>query len=80
LASYQVCDWILPLASDALLSRGYMGDGYIDFPTITRWVAAAGYTGDVEVEIFNQDIWDHPGDEIVSTIAERYARLVQPHL
>jgi len=80
LASYQVCDWILPLASDALLSRGYMGDGYIDFPTITRWVAAAGYTGDVEVEIFNQDIWDRPGDEIVSTIAERYARLVQPHL
>jgi len=80
LASYQVCDWILPLASDALLSRGYMGDGYIDFPTITRWVAAAGYTGDIEVEIFSQDIWDRPGDEIVSTIAERYARLVQPHL
>ena len=80
LASYQVCDWILPLASDALLSRGYMGDGYIDFPTITGWVAATGYTGDIEVEIFNQEIWDRPGDEIVSTIADRYTRLVQPHL
>jgi sugar phosphate isomerase/epimerase len=80
LASYQVCDWNLPIAADPLLSRGYMGDGFIDFPTITRWVAEAGYTGDVEVEIFNQEIWDAPGDEVVSTVAERYGRLVQPYL
>ncbi len=80
LAGYQVCDWILPLADDSLLSRGYMGDGYVDFPTITRWVAAAGYTGDVEVEIFNQEIWDSPADEVVATMAERYERLVLPHL
>ncbi|MEE6281608.1 sugar phosphate isomerase/epimerase family protein [Georgenia sp. MJ170] len=80
IASYQVCDWNLPLAADALLSRGYMGDGYIDFSTITRWVAAAGYDGDVEVEIFNQQIWDTPGDEVIATIADRYARLVQPYL
>src|SRR5690606_31837567 len=80
LAGYQVCDWILPLADDSLLSRGYMGDGYVDFPTITRWVAAAGYTGDVEVEIFNQEIWDSPAEEVVATMAERYERLVLPHL
>ena len=61
--SYQVCDWTLPLAADALLSRGHVGDGYIDFATITRWVAETGYTGDVEVEIFNQSIWDTPGDD-----------------
>jgi sugar phosphate isomerase/epimerase len=80
LASYQVCDWIQPIATDPLLSRGYMGDGFIDFPTITRWVAESGYTGDIEVEIFNQEVWDSPGDEIVATIAGRYAALVQPHL
>jgi sugar phosphate isomerase/epimerase len=80
IAGYQVCDWILPLAADALLSRGHVGDGYIDFPTITRWVAEAGYTGDVEVEIFNQTIWDAPGDETVATLADRYVRLVLPHL
>lgn len=80
LAGYQVCDWILPFASQMLNSRGYMGDGYIDFPTITRWVAETGYSGDVEVEIFNQSIWDRPGDEVVSTIVERYTRLVQPYL
>jgi hypothetical protein len=42
IASYQVCDFNLPIASDALLSRGMMGDGFVDFPTITRWVAEAG--------------------------------------
>ena len=75
-----MCDWTLPLAADALLSRGHVGDGYIDFATITRWVAEAGYTGDVEVEIFNQAVWDTPGDETVATLAARYVRFVQPYL
>ena len=80
IAGYQVCDWTLPLAADALLSRGHVGDGYIDFATITRWVAETGYTGDVEVEIFHQAIWDTPGDETIATLADRYVRLVLPHL
>ena len=80
IGGYQVCDWILPLAADALLSRGHVGDGYIDFATITRWVAEAGYTGDVEVEIFNQAVWDTPGDETVATLADRYVSHVLPHL
>lgn len=80
ISSYQVCDWLLPIAADPLLSRGYMGDGFIDFPTITSWVREAGYTGDVEVEIFNQDVWDSPGEEVVATIAQRYGELVAPHL
>ncbi|MBI4901912.1 MAG: sugar phosphate isomerase/epimerase, partial [Actinobacteria bacterium] len=41
ISSYQICDWTLPLAANTLNSRGFPGDGYIDFPTITRWVAAA---------------------------------------
>lgn len=80
IASYQVCDWTLPLAADALLSRGHVGDGYVDFATITRWVAETGYAGDVEVEIFNQAIWDTAGDETVATLADRYVRLVLPYL
>ena len=80
LASYQVCDWTLPLAADPLLSRGYMGDGYVDFTSIGRWVSAAGYTGDIEVEIFNQEIWNTPGDEVLQTIAARYAHHILPHL
>ena len=80
LASYQVSDWILPLATDPLLSRGYMGDGYVDFASIGRWVTAAGYTGDVEVEIFNQEVWDTPGDEVLAIITGRYVRHVLPSL
>jgi sugar phosphate isomerase/epimerase len=57
IAGYQVCDWITPLP-DPLLGRGMMGDGHIDFGAITRAVIGAGYTGDIEVEIFNQEIWD----------------------
>ena len=80
IASYQVCDWITPLPSDALLARGMMGDGHIDFESLTRAVAAAGYTGDVEVEIFNADVWAAPGRDVVATCARRYVELVQPYL
>jgi sugar phosphate isomerase/epimerase len=80
IASYQVCDFNLPLAADVLLSRGYMGDGVIDFEAITASLTSAGYEGDVEVEIFNQQIWDTPGDEVVARIRERFDELVVPHL
>lgn len=78
IASYQISDWITPLPPDALLSRGMMGQGHIDFATFTQWVARAGYTGDIEVEIFNADLWAQPGDDVVATMAQRYLELVQP--
>jgi sugar phosphate isomerase/epimerase len=69
IAAYQVCDWITPLPADALLARGMMGDGHIDFAAVTRLVAEAGYAGDVEVEIFNQAIWDaDPLDVALRTV------------
>lgn len=80
ISSYQVCDWSLPLQPNTLNSRGFMGDGFIDFPTISGWVRDTGYVGDVEVEIFNEQIWAMPGDEIVGTMGQRYAELVLPHL
>jgi len=80
IVSYQVCDWITPLPADSLLARGMMGDGHIDFPAFTRAVAAAGYTGDVEVEIFHADVWAAPGEQVIATMARRYVELVQPHL
>ncbi|WP_232549842.1 sugar phosphate isomerase/epimerase family protein [Propioniciclava soli] len=80
LFSYQVCDWNLPLAAEPLHSRGYMGDGFIDFPTITRLVAATGYDDDIESEIFNEDIWAEPPAEAVATVKRRYDALVAPHL
>ncbi|MEE2522940.1 sugar phosphate isomerase/epimerase family protein [Pseudarthrobacter sp. J75] len=79
IASYQVCDFNMPIAADPLLSRGYMGDGIVDFATIGTWVRDAGYTGDIEVEIFNQDIWDTNGNEVLATVKQRYEELVLPY-
>jgi len=75
IASYQLCDWILPLPQDTLLGRGHIGDGYIDFGPISAQVAAAGYTGYIEVEIFSQEIWDAPPDETAATVRQRFASL-----
>jgi sugar phosphate isomerase/epimerase len=80
IVSYQVCDWITPLPADSLLARGMMGDGHIDFASFTRAVAGAGYRGDVEVEIFNADLWAQPPAEVVQTMATRYLDLVEPYL
>ena len=73
IVSYQVCDWTLPLPQDTLLGRGHLGDGFIDFRSITAQVLAAGYTGYAEVEIFNQEIWDAPADETAATVRSRFA-------
>lgn len=80
IVSYQLADWITPLPPDALLSRGMPGDGHVDFAAFTRAVVEAGYPGDIEVEIFNADVWAAPGDQTVATLASRYAELVEPHL
>jgi sugar phosphate isomerase/epimerase len=73
IVSYQVCDWVLPLPQDTLLGRGHLGDGAIDFGPISASVAATGYHGYVEVEIFNQEIWDAPADQTAATVRERFA-------
>jgi sugar phosphate isomerase/epimerase len=76
IASYQVCDFLSPLPADVLLGRGMMGDGVIDFGPLTDAVTSAGYTGDVEVEIFNADVWAADPDEVVATMKARYESLV----
>ena len=80
ISSYQVCDWLVPMEADPLLSRGMMGDGVIDFGTIGRWVHDAGYRGDVEVEIFNAAVWATDGDQVIETMKQRYRDLVLPSL
>jgi sugar phosphate isomerase/epimerase len=78
IASFQVCDFLVPLPADVLLGRGMMGDGVIDFPPLYAAVEAAGYSGDIEVEIFNADVWAADPDEVLATMKKRYAELVLP--
>jgi sugar phosphate isomerase/epimerase len=73
IVSYQVCDWVLPLPQDTLLGRGHLGDGVIDFGPISASVAATGYRGYVEVEIFNAGVWEAPPDRTAVTVRERFA-------
>jgi sugar phosphate isomerase/epimerase len=76
IVSFQVCDWVLPLPADTLLGRGHLGDGCIDFASIAAAVAAAGYSGDVEVEIFNAEIWDAPPDVTATAVRERFTAVL----
>ena len=80
LSAYQVCDFNLPIAADPLLSRGMMGDGVIDFARWTAAVHSAGYTGDVEVEIFNAEVWARDPRDVLAQLVQRYTDLVAPHL
>jgi sugar phosphate isomerase/epimerase len=75
IVSYQVCDWVLPLPADTLLGRGHVGDGCIDFPPITAAVAAAGYPGPVEVEIFSETVWSAPPDQTAALVRDRFPRI-----
>ena len=78
IASFQVCDWVVPLPAEMLLGRGHVGDGYIDFAPIAAAVDAAGYRGWVEVEIFNEKVWATPGDETLRVMRERFDLVYPP--
>lgn len=68
---FHVSDWLVP-TPDILLGRGMMGDGVIELRRLRAAVDATGYDGFIEVEIFNQAIWDTPGDEVLARMAQRY--------
>jgi sugar phosphate isomerase/epimerase len=71
---FHVSDWILPLP-DILNGRGLMGDGYIDLVAISTMMGRAGYEGPIEVEIFNQALWQLPGNIALERIKERFMKL-----
>jgi sugar phosphate isomerase/epimerase len=69
--AHHICDWLVP-TRHLLTDRGMMGDGVIDFPSIRAMVEAAGYRGIQEVEIFSEDWWSRPGDEVLATAIDRF--------
>ncbi|MGY1551284.1 sugar phosphate isomerase/epimerase family protein [Microbacterium sp. A588] len=80
IATYQVCDWKTPLPADVLLGRHYTGDGVIDFEPMTRAVIATGYDRDIEVEIFNEEIWATDPLDAVRRTASTFGVAVSPFL
>ena len=71
IAGYHVNDWLVP-ARDVLLGRGMMGDGVIELRPIRGVVERAGYTGLIEVEIFNEAIWSMPLDDLMVLTKQRF--------
>ncbi|GAA4934136.1 sugar phosphate isomerase/epimerase family protein [Actinoplanes utahensis] len=70
IAIYQLADWITPLPAGVLTGRGLPGDGCIDMRAFHVAVERAGYTGPIEVEVMNEELWQRPGREILAdTIA-----------
>ncbi|MBE4772637.1 sugar phosphate isomerase/epimerase [Streptomyces caniscabiei] len=70
--TFQLADWITPLPQGVLTGRGQIGDGAIDMREWKSYVEAAGYTGPIEVELFNDDLWSGDGRELLTQTAQRF--------
>ncbi|HEX8627757.1 MAG TPA: sugar phosphate isomerase/epimerase family protein [Catenuloplanes sp.] len=66
IACFQVADWITPLPEGVLLGRALPGDGCVQLRRFREAVDATGFSGPVEVEVFNAEIWARPGREILA--------------
>jgi sugar phosphate isomerase/epimerase len=70
--AFQLADWTTPLPEGVLNGRGPLGDGSIDFRAWRGHVEAAGYTGPIEVELFNDALWARDGREVLAETTARF--------
>jgi len=75
LLGFHVCDWLTP-TRDLLNDRGMMGDGVIEIHKARGWMEAAGYAGHAEVEIFSNDWWSRPAEQVLDTCIARHCGVV----
>jgi len=76
--TFQLADWTTPLPEGVLNGRGQIGDGAIDMREWKAYVEAAGYTGPIEVELFNDGLWARDGREVLAETAARFVEHVLP--
>lgn len=74
--TFQLADWTTPLPEGVLNGRGQIGDGAIDMREWKGYVEAAGYTGPIEVELFNDALWARDGREVLAETAARFVEHV----
>ncbi|GID93131.1 sugar phosphate isomerase/epimerase family protein [Amorphoplanes digitatis] len=72
IACFQVADWLTPLPAGVLLGRGLPGTGCVELRRFREAVDAAGYAGPIEVEVFAEDVWSRPGDEVLAEALAGY--------
>jgi sugar phosphate isomerase/epimerase len=75
LLAFHVCDWLVP-TKDILNDRGMMGDGVIDIQSLRSAVEAEGFSGYSEIEIFSNEWWERPMDEVLQICIKRHRSVV----
>ncbi|MGV9565342.1 sugar phosphate isomerase/epimerase family protein [Streptomyces sp. NPDC003480] len=74
--AFQLADWTTPLPEGVLNGRGQLGDGSVDLREWKGYVEAAGYTGPIEVELFNEGLWARDGREVLAETVGRFVKHV----
>lgn len=78
IACFQAADWLTPLPEGVLVGRGLPGTGCVDTRRFAGAVTAAGYTGPIEIEVFNSTLWARPGPDILDATIQSYLDQVAP--
>ncbi|MCX4739042.1 sugar phosphate isomerase/epimerase family protein [Streptomyces antibioticus] len=76
--TFQLADWTTPLPEGVLNGRAQLGDGAIDLRAWQTHVEKAGYTGAIEVELFNDTLWTRDGREVLAETAARFTHHTTP--
>ena len=76
IACFQLADWVTPLPAGVLLGRGLPGTGAVDMPRFVKAVDATGFTGPIEVEVFDETLWSRPGPEILAETLKAFRSVV----
>ncbi len=77
ISCFQAADWVTPLPAGVLLGRGLPGEGCVELRRFREAVDAAGYTGPVEVEVFDEALWARPGEETLRRTLDAYRTHVE---
>jgi sugar phosphate isomerase/epimerase len=75
IVGFHVSDWPVPLPG-VLMGRAMMGDGVIDLRKMREAVDATGYDGPIEVEIFNEKVWQSADDGLLEVVKRRFVEHV----
>ncbi|WP_100448011.1 sugar phosphate isomerase/epimerase family protein [Glycomyces xiaoerkulensis] len=76
IASFQLADWVTPLPAGVLTGRGQLGDGCIELRRYAEAVDATGFGGPIEVELFNDALWERPGPEVFAETRRAFERVL----
>ncbi|MGW4053179.1 sugar phosphate isomerase/epimerase family protein [Streptomyces sp. NPDC004779] len=73
--SFQLADWTTPLPEGVLDGRGQLGTGVIDLAWWAALLERVGYTGPVEVELFNAGLWARDGVEVLEETVDAFMKV-----